>query len=303
MQLPARRARRPASPGSRPPTSAPRPIAFLTIGNANLLLAHGTTEQIDRFVRPMIEGRFFGTMCLSEPQAGSSLADIATRAEPQADGTYRLFGNKMWISGGDHELTENIVHLVLAKIPGGPPGVKGISLFIVPKFLVDADGSLGRAQRRRAGRAEPQDGLPRHHQHAAQLRRGHATGPAARPGAVGYLVGEPNQGLRLHVPHDERGAHRRRPGRGRARLHRLPAVARLRARAARRAGRRRRRTRPRRRCRSSSTPTCAGCCWRRRPTSKARWRSISTARGWSTRSSTRRRRRGARARAACCSRC
>ena len=81
----------------------------------------------------MIEGRFFGTMCLSEPQAGSSLADITTRAEPQADGTYRLFGNKMWISGGDHELSENIVHLVLAKIPGGPPGVKGISLFVVPQ--------------------------------------------------------------------------------------------------------------------------------------------------------------------------
>ena len=91
----------------------------------------------------MLEGRFLGTMCLSEPQAGSSLADITTRAEPQADGSYRLIGNKMWISGGDHELAENIVHLVLAKIPGGPPGVKGISLFIVPKFLVDADGSIG----------------------------------------------------------------------------------------------------------------------------------------------------------------
>ena len=81
----------------------------------------------------MVEGRFFGTMCLSEPQAGSSLADITTRAEPRDDGTYRLFGNKMWISGGDHELSENIVHLVLAKIPGGPPGVKGISLFVVPQ--------------------------------------------------------------------------------------------------------------------------------------------------------------------------
>ncbi|MEK8105978.1 acyl-CoA dehydrogenase family protein [Micromonospora sp. M12] len=95
---------------------------FLTLGNANLLLAHGTTEQVDTYVRPMLEGRFFGTMCLSEPHAGSSLADITTRAEPQADGSYRLFGTKMWISGGDHELAENIVHLVLARIPGGPPG-------------------------------------------------------------------------------------------------------------------------------------------------------------------------------------
>ena len=110
---------------------------FLTIGNANLLLAHGSKEQVETYVRPMIEGRYFGTMCLSEPQAGSSLSDITTRAEPQDDGSYRLFGNKMWISAGDHELTENIVHLVLAKIPGGPAGVKGISLFVVPKVVVE----------------------------------------------------------------------------------------------------------------------------------------------------------------------
>ncbi|MCW2538105.1 MAG: Acyl-CoA dehydrogenase, partial [Modestobacter sp.] len=116
---------------------------FLTMANANLLVAHGTPEQVQTYVPPMAEGRWFGTMALSEPQAGSSLADITTRAVPQDDGTYRLTGNKMWISGGDHELTENIVHLVLAKVPGGPPGVKGISLFIVPKFLVDEDGSLG----------------------------------------------------------------------------------------------------------------------------------------------------------------
>ena len=92
---------------------------------------------------PIIEGRYFGTMCLSEPQAGSSLADVATRAEPQPDGTYRIVGNKMWISGGDHELSENIVHLVLARIVGAPAGVKGLSLFIVPKYLVDDEGMLG----------------------------------------------------------------------------------------------------------------------------------------------------------------
>ena len=167
--------------------------AFLTVANANLLLAHGTDEQVDTYVRPMLEGRFHGTMCLSEPQAGSSLADITTRADPQPDGTYRVFGTKMWISAGDHELGENIVHLVLAKIPGGPAGVRGISLFLVPKYLVDPDGRR-RAQRRRARGPQPQDGLPRHRQHAAELRRGRHT-PGGERGAVGYLVGEPHQGL------------------------------------------------------------------------------------------------------------
>ena len=119
---------------------------MLTMANANLLAKFGTPEQIEAFVKPMLAGRFSGTMCLSEPQAGSSLADIVTRAEPRDDGSYRLFGSKMWISGGEHELTDNIVHLVLAKIPGGPPGTKGISLFIVPKFLVEPDGADRRAQ-------------------------------------------------------------------------------------------------------------------------------------------------------------
>jgi len=110
---------------------------FLTMANANLLLAHGSPEQIETWVRPMLEGRFFGTMCLSEPGAGSSLADVTTRAEPQPDGSYRLFGNKMWISGGEHDLSDNIVHLVLARVTGAPDGVKGLSLFIVPKVLAD----------------------------------------------------------------------------------------------------------------------------------------------------------------------
>ncbi len=112
---------------------------MLTMANANLLAKFGTEEQIDAFVKPMLAGRFSGTMALSETQAGSSLADILTRAEPQDDGTYRIFGSKMWISGAEHGLTDNIVNLVLAKIPGGPAGTKGISLFIVPKFLVNAD--------------------------------------------------------------------------------------------------------------------------------------------------------------------
>ena len=111
--------------------------AMLTVANANLLLAYANPELVELYVPDMLAGRVHGTMCLSEPQAGSSLADITTRAEPQPDGTYQLTGTKMWISGGDHELGENIVHLVLAKVPGGPPGVKGISLFLVPKLLPD----------------------------------------------------------------------------------------------------------------------------------------------------------------------
>ncbi len=96
--------------------------ALLTVGAANLIAAHGTPDQVERYVVPMGEGRFFGTMALSEPHAGSNLADLTTRAEPQPDGTYRVFGRKMWISGGDHEMAENIVHLVLARTPGAPPG-------------------------------------------------------------------------------------------------------------------------------------------------------------------------------------
>lgn len=118
---------------------------FLTQGNANLMLAFATEKQIETWTLPAIEGRYFGTMCLSEPQAGSSLGDIRTRAdfegEDELGQRYRLRGNKMWISGGDQEMSENIVHLVLAKVPGDDgqlvPGVKGISIFAVPKFLPD----------------------------------------------------------------------------------------------------------------------------------------------------------------------
>ena len=110
---------------------------------ANLLAVYGSEEQKRLYMRPIVEGRYYGTMCLSEPQAGSSLADIRCEAVPHADGSYRLRGAKMWISAGDHELGENIVHLVLARIAGAPPGVRGISLFIVPRFRVNADGSRG----------------------------------------------------------------------------------------------------------------------------------------------------------------
>jgi alkylation response protein AidB-like acyl-CoA dehydrogenase len=116
---------------------------FLTIAAANLLVKHADKELKDAFLGPMIEGRFYGTMCLSEPHAGSSLADIRCKATPTADGTYRLRGTKMWISAADHELGENIVHLVLAKLPDAPAGVKGISLFLVPKYRLNDDGTMG----------------------------------------------------------------------------------------------------------------------------------------------------------------
>jgi alkylation response protein AidB-like acyl-CoA dehydrogenase len=175
---------------------------FLTIGNANLLLAYGTEQQIKTYVEPMLVGRFFGTMCLSEPQAGSSLSDIRTKAEPQANGTYRLTGNKMWISAGEHELTENIVHLVLAKVPddGGEliPGVKGISLFIVPKYLVNADDSIGERNdvtlaglNHKMGYRGTTNCLLNFGEGAFQPN----TGDGAKAGAVGYLVGQLHNGL------------------------------------------------------------------------------------------------------------
>ncbi|PAU56326.1 acyl-CoA dehydrogenase [Pseudomonas indica] len=161
--------------------------AMLTMGAANLIEAFGSEEQKQRFLQPMIEGRFFGTMALTEPHAGSSLADIRTRAEPAGDGTYRIKGNKIFISGGDHPLSENIVHMVLAKLPDAPPGVKGISLFIVPKFLVNDDGSLGQRN----------DVLLAGLFHKMGWRG--TTSTALNFGdngeCVGYLVGKPHHGL------------------------------------------------------------------------------------------------------------
>jgi alkylation response protein AidB-like acyl-CoA dehydrogenase len=116
---------------------------FLTIGNANLQREFGTPEQQQKYMLPLLEGRWFGTMALSEPHAGSGLADITTSATQRDDGKYTINGTKMWISGGEHELSENIVHLVLARIKGAPAGVKGISLFIVPRYRVNDDGSVG----------------------------------------------------------------------------------------------------------------------------------------------------------------
>ncbi|MFG3691803.1 acyl-CoA dehydrogenase [Stutzerimonas stutzeri] len=160
---------------------------MLTMGASHLIEVFGSDEQKQRFLQPMLEGRFFGTMALTEPHAGSSLSDLRTRAEPAGDGTYRLKGNKIFISGGDHPLSENIVHMVLAKLPDAPPGVKGISLFIVPKFLVNDDGSLG----------ERNDVILAGLFHKMGWRG--TTSTALNFGdngnCVGYLVGEPHKGL------------------------------------------------------------------------------------------------------------
>ncbi len=181
--------------GANVATSA---YAMLNIGNANTVIKCGSPEQVERYARPILTGRFFGTMCLSEPQAGSSLSDITTRAEPEADGRYRLRGNKMWISGGEHEMAENIIHLVLAKVPGPDgrliPGVKGISLFIVPKYLVSDDGSLG--ERNDVALAGLNHKMGYRGTTNTLLNFGEGKHrPGGKPGAVGYLVGTLHQGL------------------------------------------------------------------------------------------------------------
>ncbi|WP_225782840.1 acyl-CoA dehydrogenase [Xenophilus sp. Marseille-Q4582] len=180
---------------------------MLTSGNANLLMVHGTELQKKVFALNEFSGRWAGTMCLSEPQAGSSLSDVATRAVP--DGAdfesdplgprYRLKGNKMWISAGDHELTENIVHIVLAKIPDADgkliPGVKGISLFIVPKKLVDTEGRLT-GVRNDVALAGLNHKLGWRGTTNTLLNFGEGKFPVGgQAGAVGYLVGKPGQGL------------------------------------------------------------------------------------------------------------
>ncbi|NBT10077.1 MAG: acyl-CoA dehydrogenase [Betaproteobacteria bacterium] len=160
---------------------------LLTDGAIEALLTAGTPEQQATYIPKMVDGTWTGTMNLTEPQAGSDLSLVRTRAEPQPDGTYKIFGTKIYITYGEHDMAENIVHLVLARVQGAPEGVKGISLFIVPKFMVKADGSLGE----------------RNDVHCVSIE--HKMGIKASPtavlqygdhgGAVGYLVGQENRGL------------------------------------------------------------------------------------------------------------
>lgn len=191
---------------------------MLTTGNANLLMAHGSETQKRVFALNEFNGRWSGTMCLSEPQAGSSLSDVATRAVPDGEDfeadplgpRYRLKGNKMWISAGEHELTENIIHLVLAKIPGPDgrpvPGVKGISLFIVPKKMVDPEGQLT-GERNDVALAGLNHKCGWRGTTNTLLNFGegkYLVGSEA--GAVGYLVGQPGEGLKcmFHMMNEAR---------------------------------------------------------------------------------------------------
>jgi len=162
-------------------------VALLTDGAIEALLTAGSDEQKATFLEPLITGKWTGTMNLTEPQAGSDLAAVRTRAVPQGDGTYKIFGTKIFITYGEHDMADNIIHLVLARTPDAPPGVKGISLFIVPKFMVNKDGSLGE----------------RNDAHCVSIE--HKLGIKASPtavlqfgdngGAIGTLVGEENRGL------------------------------------------------------------------------------------------------------------
>src|SRR5690606_9061295 len=165
---------------------------LLTDGVIEALSLVGTPEQKERFLPPLLEGRWTGTMNLTEPQAGSDLAQVATRAVRQDDGSYRLSGQKIFITYGEHDLAENIVHLVLARTPDAPPGVKGISLFIVPKFLVKEDGSLGARNDVWCASLEHKLGI--HGSPTAVMLYGSGKGDAGE-GAVGYLVGQENRGL------------------------------------------------------------------------------------------------------------
>ena len=160
---------------------------MLTNGAIEALMLRGTDEQKALYLTRMVSGEWTGTMNLTEPQAGSDLAAVRARAEPQSDGSYKIFGQKIFITYGDHDMTENIVHLVLARLPDAPEGVKGISLFVVPKFLTDATGKIGE----------------RNDVHCVSIE--HKLGIHASPtcvlafgdhgGAIGHLIGEPNRGL------------------------------------------------------------------------------------------------------------
>ena len=156
----------------------------LSHGAYEALVAHGTDEQKKTYLPKLVSGEWTGTMCLTEPHCGTDLGLLRTKAEPQADGTYKITGNKIFISAGEHDLAENIVHLVLARLPDAPKGSKGISLFVVPKFKVNADGSLGERNPIFCTGLEHKMGI-----------HGNATCQLSLDGAVGTLVGEPNKGL------------------------------------------------------------------------------------------------------------
>ena len=156
----------------------------LSAGAISAINFHGNQEQKDKFLPKLVSGEWTGTMNLSEPQSGSDLGTITTKAEPQEDGSYKITGTKVWITFGEHNMTENIIHLVLAKVPGSPDGTKGISMFIVPKYIVNDDGSIGDSNNVNCISIEEKLGI-----HASP------TCVMEYDGSVGYLVGEENRGL------------------------------------------------------------------------------------------------------------
>jgi alkylation response protein AidB-like acyl-CoA dehydrogenase len=156
----------------------------LSHGCMNTLETHGTDEQKHTYLPKLVSGEWTGTMCLTEPHCGTDLGMLRTKAEPQADGTYKVSGTKIFISSGEHDMSENIIHIVLARLPDAPAGTKGISLFIVPKFLVNADGEKGERNTVSCGSLEHKMGI-----------HGNATCVMNFDGATGYLIGEPNKGL------------------------------------------------------------------------------------------------------------
>jgi alkylation response protein AidB-like acyl-CoA dehydrogenase len=156
----------------------------LTHGAYAALAAHGTDEQKKTYLHKMTSGEWTGTMCLTEPHCGTDLGLMRTKAEPQPDGSYRITGNKIFISAGEHDITENIIHLVLARLPDAPPGIKGVSLFIVPKFRVNADGTLGERNGIYCGGLEHKMGI-----------HGNATAQIVIDNAYGTMVGAPNKGM------------------------------------------------------------------------------------------------------------
>ena len=231
----------------------------LTESAALTIQSHGTEELKQRYLPKMVSGEWAGTMCLTEAHSGSDLGILRTKAEPLGDGSYAITGTKIFISAGEHDLTDNIIHLVLARLPDAPAGTKGISLFVVPKVLPKDDGSLGELNGVKLRVHRAQDGHPRLADLRDALQR--FEGLAARQGQRGPVV---------HVHDDEPRAPRRRsagarrvaswPGR---RPSPTPTTA---CRAARSPARRCPASRP---TRSSSTRTCAACCSRRRRSSRA----------------------------------
>src|SRR5690606_4891411 len=153
----------------------------LSLGAMNTIMMHGTDEQKEVYLTPLTEGRWGGTMCLTEPQCGTDLGQVKTKAEPQEDGSYKITGTKIFISSGDHDLTENVVHIVLARLPDAPKGTRGISLFIIPKYL---PGKIGESNGVSVGALEKKMGI-----------KASATCVMNFDEATGFLIGPPNKGL------------------------------------------------------------------------------------------------------------